>query len=740
MNLQPAHETFIAECKDLLADMEEALLHLEQQPDDEEAITAVFRAAHTIKGSAGVFGFNNIVEFTHIMESLLEEIRAGDVDIDADIIALLLLCGDHVLVLLDETTHDSQIMSADTHTANTALQERLKLYLSDAITATFEVAVPDEAAMEIDTPGGTVSSDAWHISLRFGRDVLRNGMDPLSFIRYMGTLGTIVHIVTLFDAMPDAGKMNPESCYLGLEIDFKTSMDKLGIEGVFDFVRDDCAIRILPPHSKVLDYIKLIEELPEDKAMLGELLINSGSLTEKELEEGIKLQTELDQAEGGKELNQHKHKLGEILVGQGVVQPELVDAALKKQQIIKEHRIVESNLMRVRADKLDELITQVGELIIAASGARLLSQNSGDSELIEASLYIEELVEQVRESALRLRMVPIGDTFNRFNRVVRDVARDLDKQVELVISGSETELDKSMVDKISDPLMHLVRNALDHGIESVETRRKQGKNEIARVNLNAYHDSGSVVIEVADDGAGLNRNKILAKAIDRGLISADQKLTDSEIYRLIMEAGFSTADSVTNVSGRGVGMDVVKRNVETLRGTISIDSTEGTGTVFTLRLPLTLAIIDGFLVKVGISSYVVPLDMVVECFELSREERSNIKDHTYVNLRDEVLPLLRLRDVFDVDAEESRRENIVVIKYAGQQAGLVVDALLGEFQTVIKPLGKLFERLSGISGSTILGHGEVALILDVPTLVQQMIKREDGRARRLKLNHPAKTR
>ena len=740
MNLQPAHETFIAECKDLLADMEEALLYLEQQPNDEESITAVFRAAHTIKGSAGVFGFNNIVEFTHVMESLLEEIRAGSVNIDSDIIALLLLCGDHVLVLLDETANNNQLMDADTHTADTALQERLKLYLDDSITSMLEVAIPEDAEMEIDTPGHTVSSDAWHISLRFGPDVLRNGMDPLSFIRYMDTLGTIAHIVTLFDSMPVASKMNPESCYLGLEIDFKTSMDKKTIEGIFDFVRDDCAIRILPPHSKVLDYIKLIEELPEDKEMLGDLLIESGSLTANELEIGIQLQNEIDHIDDELKPHNHKHKLGEILVGQGVVQPELVDAALKKQQIIKEHRIIESNLMRVRADKLDELITQVGELIIAASGARLLSQNFANSDLTEASLNVEELVEQVRESALRLRMVPIGDTFNRFNRVARDIARDLDKQIELVNSGSETELDKSMVDKISDPLMHLVRNALDHGIESPEVRQSRGKSEVGRVHLNAYHDSGSIVIEVADDGAGLNRDKIRAKAVKNGLISADQKLTDNEIYKLIMEAGFSTAESVTNVSGRGVGMDVVKRNVEALRGNISIDSTEGEGSVFTLRLPLTLAIIDGFLVKVGDSSYVVPLDMVVECFELSAENRNTIKDNSYVNLRDEVLPLLRLRDVFDVNADESRRENIVVIKYADQQAGLVVDALLGEFQTVIKPLGKLFEKLSGISGSTILGHGEVALILDVPTLVQQMIKREEVSARRTKLKNPVKNR
>ena len=719
MNLQPAHETFIAECKDLLADMEEALLTLEQHPDDEEAITAVFRAAHTIKGSAGVFGFDDIVEFTHVMESLLEEIRNGEVSIDSDLIALLLLCGDHVLELLAETMSENQSMSVEVRLTDTALQERLKLYLDDSITSLLAVTSPVE--LEKETPGALVASDAWHVSLRFGKDVLRNGMDPLSFIRYMETLGEIVHIVTLCEDMPDAKKMDPETCYIGLEIDFCTAVDKKAIEGIFDFVRDDCAIRILPPHSKILDYIQLIEELPEDKTMLGDLLIECGSLTANELREGIALQNRIDDVKDESTPHEHKHKLGEVLIGQGVVHEELVDAALKKQQIIKENRIIENTLMRVRADKLDELITQVGELVIAASGVRLMSQNSNDTELVEASLNIEELVEQVRESALRLRMVPIGDTFNR---VARDVARDLDKQVELVITGSETELDKTMVDKISDPLMHLVRNALDHGIEHPEDRRAQGKDEMAHVYLNAYHDSGTVVIEVADDGAGLDREKILAKAIAKGLANADQLLSEHDIYSLIMEPGFSTADAVTNVSGRGVGMDVVKRNVESLRGTISIDSQKGTGTTVTVRLPLTLAIIDGFLVKVGSSSYVTPLDMIVECLELSSENRKKIRTHSYINLRDEVLPLLRLRSVFEVTDEDSRRENIVVISYAGQQVGLVVDALLGEFQTVIKPLGKLFERLSGISGSTILGNGDVALILDVPTLVQQVVNRE----------------
>jgi len=735
MDLQPAHHTFIAECKDLLAEMEGALLKLEQHPDDEEAITSVFRSAHTIKGSSGVFGFNDIVAFTHIMESLLEEIRSGEIAIDSDIIALLLLCGDHVSVLVDETVNDSQIISASAQTTNTALLERLKLYVDDSLTKLPELAETDESNVEV-IPGSNVANDAWHISVRFGLDVLRNGMDPLSFIRYMETMGQIVHIVTLCDGIPDAKEMDPESCYLGVEIDFNSAADKKTIEGIFDFVRDECAIRILLPHSKILDYIKLIEELPEANMQLGELLVNSNSLTKNELEEGLKLQKEIDDLSGHSGNAERTLKLGEILIGQGVVQSELVDAALKKQQIIKEHHVVENTLMRVRADKIDELVTQVGELVIAASGARLLAQNSGDSELAEASLNIEELVEQMREGALRLRMVPVGDTFNRFNRVVRDVARDLNKQVELIISGSDTEVDKSMVDKISDPLMHLVRNALDHGIESVDDRHIRGKNETGQIHLNAFHDSGSVVIEVADDGAGLDRDKILAKALDKGLVSDEQELTDHEIYKLIMEPGFSTSETVSNVSGRGVGMDVVKRNVESLRGSIYIDSKKDVGTTFTVRLPLTLAIIDGFLVNVGAASYVVPLDMVVECLELSAADRKIIKTHSYINLRDEVLPLLRLRSVFEVKYDDSRRENIVVINYAGRRVGLVVDALLGEFQTVIKPLGKLFERLSGISGSTILGNGDVALILDVPTLVRQVVDRETKQVTGQQVKHP----
>jgi two-component system chemotaxis sensor kinase CheA len=319
-------------------------------------------------------------------------------------------------------------------------------------------------------------------------------------------------------------------------------------------------------------------------------------------------------------------------------------------------------------------------------------------------------------------MTPIGDVFNRFPRVVRDVSKELGKDIELVINGAEAELDKSMVEKIGDPLMHLVRNSIDHGIESPEARAATDKPPRGRVSLNAYHESGSIVIEVADDGRGLDTARILQKAIERGIVAADANLTEAEIHRLILAPGFSTAETVTNLSGRGVGMDVVKSSIEALRGTLDITSQPGHGTTMRLCLPLTLAIIDGFQVGVGGATFILPLDAVVECIELPQGGDAS----DYLNLRDQVLPFLRLRQVFELPGEPPPRQNIVVISFAGRKAGIAVDRLDGECQTVIKPLGRLFEQVSGIAGSTILGSGEVALILDVAQLIQQTATRPRG--------------
>jgi len=719
MNLDDALQTFIIESRELLQQMEEALLRIEQAPDDPDTVNAIFRAAHTIKGSAGLFGLDHVVAFTHVAESVLDKVRGGEVRIDSDLVALFLAVGDHLAMLVDRIA-DGGALDDHAREEGDLLAGRLKTYLgapqASATAQSASVPVTHDHPFESEG-GGSVETDNWHLSLRFGRDMLRNGMDPLSFIRYLGSFGTLVHVVTLIDGIPPVAEFDPECCYVGFEISFKSDADKATIEGVFDFVREDSQIRILPPHSKASEYLGLIRDMPEEEMRLGEILVKCGTLTQAELDNTL-----LYQAKSGE---QPPRLIGEVLVEQNMVRPKVVEAALEKQKQVKDNKSADSNLIRVDAEKLDQLINLIGELTIAGAGANLVAQRAGIGELYESTSTMLRLVEAVRDSALTLRMVQIGATFNRFSRVVRDVSRELGKDIELVISGAETELDKTVVEKIGDPLTHLVRNSMDHGIESAEMRLAAGKPAKGTLRLNAFHDSGSIVIEVSDDGGGLNKEKLLKKAIERGLINEGHNLSDHEIYNLIFEPGFSTAEAVSNLSGRGVGMDVVRRNITALRGMIELDSEEGVGTTVSIRLPLTLAIIDGFLVTVGKSSFVIPLDLVVECVELSTADSAASGERHYINLRGQVLPYLRLREMFEEDGEPVRRENVVVIQYGGARAGLVVDNLLGEFQTVIKPLGRIFTNVNGIGGSTILGSGEVALILDVPKLIQLVSEREE---------------
>ncbi len=702
MNIDQVLYTFFAEARELLEDMETALLGVSQEADRSETVNAIFRAAHTIKGSAGLFGLDAVVAFTHGVESVLDEVRDGGIAIDDALIALMLGCCDHIGALVDAVEAKSPETDAALAERGAPLTTRLNAYLAHggALVATEPPAHVFERMATTPSDG-----DTWHISVRFGRDVLRNGMDPMSFIRYLGTMGRITGIVTLHDALPDATDMDPESCYLGFEIAFKSPADKAAIEGAFEFVLDDCTLHIVPPNSHVGAYIALIKSLPEESTRLGELLVRSGTVTAHELSAALNVQAHAEEP---------MPLLGDILVEQGRVAPPVVEAALEKQKRVRDLKTQEGQSIRVDADKLDRLINLVGELIIASAGANLVARRTRNTELQERHSTLSALVEEVRDSALQLRMVKIGATFSRFQRVVHDVSRELGKDIHLVVSGEDTELDKTVVEKIGDPLTHLVRNAIDHGIDSPELRAQRGKPTQGTVTLNAFHDSGSIVIEVSDDGGGLNRERIMAKALERGLVEAGKVLTDGEIYSLIFEPGFSTAEQVTNLSGRGVGMDVVKRNIVALRGSVNIASTPGEGTTVTVRLPLTLAIINGFQVGVGKSVFVVPLDMVDECVEFNAEP-----GHDYTDLRGVVMPFIRLRELFDVPGTPSARQNIVVVNHAGTKFGLVVDALHGEAQTVIKPLSKMFAQVQGISGSSILGSGEVALILDVPALMQR---------------------
>jgi len=721
------YSVYAQEAREQLTELESGLLRMEAGDHDPETINTIFRSAHTIKGASGVVELPHIEKFTHVLENLLDKLRNNEIGVSSDLITALLKGCDHLNALIIRVEDGHLEADPALQAAGEIVADGLRPFTGEAPSAE-KPELPEAQTADVERgDSGTAMTDCWHISVRFGQNVLRNGMDPIAFLRYLLSLGEIVHMTTLPDALPEeADEMDPEACYLGFEINFRSHADKAAIERVFDFVRDDCDLHILPPNSKLSDFLSLIETLPEESLRLGEILVRSGALTQEELDQGLRRQkasetiaTRVAEEEGLPV--PPPQPLGEILIKQHVVQPEIVEAAAAKQKQVADKKATEARLIRVQADKLDHLIDLVGELVIAGASANLLALKSRQSTLVEATSIVSGLVENIRDSALQLRMVQIGETFNRFHRVVRDTSKEINKDIDLIITGAETELDKTVVEKIGDPLMHLVRNAMDHGIEPPDVRAAKGKPAKGHVELNAFHDSGSIIIEVIDDGGGLNKDRILNKAIEKGIVQPGQNLTDHEINNLIFEAGFSTAEKVTNLSGRGVGMDVVKKNIQALRGTVEVTTEEGKGSRFIIRLPLTLAIIDGFLVGVDKSSYVIPLDMVVECLEL----QDISEDRNYLNLRGEVLPFVRLRELFEIEGERPLRENVVVVKSAGRKAGIVVDVLQGEFQTVIKPLASIFRNLRGIGGSTILGTGDVALILDVQALTQLTIAGEE---------------
>ncbi|WP_028449909.1 chemotaxis protein CheA [Chitinibacter tainanensis] len=686
---------FLDEAHELLAAMESILMDVQGQQPDSEQLNAMFRAMHTIKGSSGLFGLDAIVRFTHEAENVLDALRAGELSFDDELNTLLLRCHDHVKAMLQELDHPDVLASM----AAPPLIDELKAYFRQQTSGD----ISPLAASATEAPAAAEQS--WLISLRFGREVLADGMDPLSFVRYLAESGELGGLQTISTQLPGGDAFDPEQCYLRFELVYHSAMPLAKLNDVFEFVRESSQIHIFPlaTAGRYLATVTQGQDEAEQQAVAAAWQ-QLGVVIEAEAE----VVTEAAAVEAVAPLASN------LQFAQAAKQ---ASGAVARKTEHKETKTTETRFIKVEASKLDNLINLIGELVIAGAAANLIARRSGQSAQIESTATIATLIEQIRAGTLSMRMVQIGEIFSRFPRVVRDVSKELGKSIELHISGAETELDKSMVEKLGDPLMHIVRNAIDHGIESVETRLAAGKSATGNVWLNAYHESGSIVIEVADDGGGLRKDKIVAKAVANGLISADAMLSDNEIYKLIFEPGFSTAEQISNISGRGVGMDVVKRGLEALRGTIDIDSAVGEGTNFRIRLPLTLAIIDGFLVQIGKSTFVIPLEVVVECIEVPDDLKSD-GTHSHLNLRGEVLPVLNLSEFLELGEPPGKRQNVVVVNYGESKAGLLVDNLLGEFQTVIKPLGQLFSHLRAISGSTILGSGEVALILDVPALIE----------------------
>ncbi|MGV8837571.1 chemotaxis protein CheA, partial [Cellvibrio sp.] len=639
MNLDGALQTFFAEADDLLNSMEAALLRLDEGDKDMETINEIFRAAHTIKGSAGLFGLDDIVSFTHIVENVLDRARDGKIVITSDLLSIFLPCRDHIAVLVENARHEQE-NDAECLAQGKALLNSLQPWL-DAVPQTAVASAPVIGASPKNNSSAETNHDAWHISVRLGPDLLRNGMDPLSILRFLRTLGDITHITTITDHLPEYNDYDPEQLYLGFEITLVSNASQQQIEDAFMFVREDSDLKLIPPRSNIEAYVNLIKSLPENAQRLGEILVKSHAITFQELDAALATQKQQAKTTGAVGM------LGDILIEEQSIAPEIVNAALDKQKKISEKKTSgENRFIRVDAERLDVLINLIGELVINRQRVDLLSSKMGNPTLIEAVTSMGNFTEAIRDAALTLRMVPIGDTFQKFKRVVRDTAKSIGKEIELEIEGAETELDRSMVEKLNDPLMHIVRNAMDHGIEAIAVRQTRGKPDSGTIKLTARHDAGNIVIGIHDDGGGLDVERIRKKAIANGILEEGIHLSRQELFQLIFHPGLSTAEQVTNLSGRGVGMDVVKRNIEELQGGIEIESEIGVGTSFSIRLPLTLAIIDGFHVTAGHIDFIVPQNTILECVDLN--SLSHVQGQNCVNLRGEQVPYIRLREIFSL--------------------------------------------------------------------------------------------
>jgi len=686
-------QAFKEEAYELLSELETSLLALEETPDDVETIGRVFRAMHTIKGSGAMFGFEAIATFTHEVETVFDLVRNGKLEVTRDLINLTLAARDLIKGMLDASDGDGSI---DDVTAAALVTELKKLVPRDAqekreVSAGVKVEEPSQAADQ--------KFATYRIRFKPAAEIFMNGTDPLKLIAELSQLGSYKTVAQVSN-IPSLNELQPEFCYVLWDIILTTNRGKDAIEDVFIFVADDCELSI-----------ELIDDAEQasagDYKKLGEILVEKGDISRAEMDEILSLQK----------------RFGELAVAAGKVTPEGVQAALVEQQHVKEIRQERQaqeamTSIRVPADKLDLLVNLVGELVTVQARLTQTATSRKDAELVNIAEEVERLSAELRDNALNIRMLPIGTTFSKFKRLVRDLSNELGKEIEMTTDGAETELDKTVIERLNDPLVHLIRNSIDHGIEYPDERAAAGKQRRGTVHLAAVHSGDSVLISIKDDGAGLDREAIRTKAIERGLIQPAAELPDKEIFAQIFAPGFSTAKKVTSVSGRGVGMDVVKRAIDALRGTIDISSQRGVGTTITVRIPLTLAIIESLLVKIREDCFVIPLSIVSECVELTREQVVESHGRNLANVRGHLVPYIPLRERFAISGEPPAIQQIVITDMDGYRVGFVVDHVIGEHQTVIKSLGRAYKNVDAVSGATILGDGNVALILDIPQLMR----------------------
>lgn len=687
IDLSQFKQTFIEESLEGLDVMESSLLNLGEGAANLDVINNIFRAAHSIKGGSGTFGFSDIAQFTHVLETLLDQMRSGERPVTQHAVELLLASVDCLRMMIDAIQENSLYNTE--HVAS--VKSQLECLLADD-------GQPGTAAGKpASTPPVAASPTGWLIKFSPHVDMLKTGNDPVLMFRELANLGA-VKIKADCSELLDFNDLTPEDCYLRWEIKLDGDVTEGAIKDVFAWVEDECDLKIIP----------LTSEQPSEE--VAGASVATPAQAEAKLAQSPAQQPEIKAPPAqeaapapaaGNDASKTTAAVAVVASGAGK----------------------EAASIRVAIDKVDQLINMVGELVITQS---MLSQLGEDfdieklDKLRDGLAQLERNTRELQENVMRIRMLPISYSFNRFPRLVHDISQKLGKKVELKLSGEGTELDKTVMEKIGDPLVHLVRNALDHGIESPELRVKAGKSEVGMLQLNAYHKGGNIIIEIADDGAGINKEKVISKALQKGIINSAHDVDDDKIHELIFRPGFSTVDAVSDLSGRGVGMDVVKKNIKELGGSIVINSTEGQGSIFSIRLPLTLAILDGQLVRVGDEVYIIPLISVVESLQIKKTMVNQLagKSELY-RLRDEYIPIIRLYEIFNIEPKTREFEEglLIVVEGDGKKVGLFVDDLLGQQQVVIKGLETNYKRVDGFSGATILGDGTVALIMDISGVI-----------------------
>ncbi len=667
MDLDPA-EVFRQEAAELLESLESALLDLGQKPGDGELVDAAFRALHTIKGSGAMFGFDRVASFTHDFETAFDLIRKGKIAANHEIVTLSLEAKDHIRLLIEDPISTSE---APGQRIVSNLQKLLAGDGAATVSPAAMAAGPAESAIP---PGG---QQGWRIRIAFAPEVMRNGANPLALLDDLRELGQCT-ITANTDAVPELSALEPLDCLISWSVELAADCTRADIEDVFLFVRDEMDLVIEPLGDAEAAVV------PEPPGLHPEVAQQQDSTPTRPATSAPTHSAERDAADRNDAVRRTDAK------GQTV---------------------------RVQAERLDELMDRVGELVIVQARLSQIAHAGADLAIKAIAEEIERLASGLRDSTMGVRMVPMGSLFGRFRRLIHDLSRDLGKPVEFVTVGEDTELDKTMIERLADPLVHLIRNAIDHGIESPERRATSGKAATGRIELSARYVGAQVLVTVQDDGAGLDTARIRAKAEESGLLALGAPMSDHDIHQFLFHPGFSTAKTVSALSGRGVGMDVVKRTIEAMRGTIDVSTVAGKGSSMTLRLPLTLAIIDGLLVRVGRSRYIIPLSAIEECIELTPEIEARARGRNMLDVRGDLVPFLKLRQLFCEPGDPKPFQKIVIVTIGETRVGLVLDQIIGSHQTVIKTLSKLQADAAMFSGATIIGDGSVALILDVAQLL-----------------------